>query len=439
MELAAHARRTLEGNQHGDWTRASHFYVHQWLWDSCFIAIGMATYDPPRAAAELKSLLRGQWSNGMVPHIVFADEPGFWQSADFWQSSRMELAPAGIETSGMTQPPMLAIAAERVYQQLPKTEGKRFLTEVVPKIVAHHQWIYRERDPRGTGLAVLVHPWESGLDNTPPWMKMLERFSTPWWLALALQFGAEQALNFLREDAKKIPVRERETNLEAIKSARLSLEYRKLGYDTAKILKHPHHIAQESLIFNCVLIRANQALARIAKTAAELLPPELIRRAQLTEQALEQLWDEPAQRYFPRDFDSGELIRVPAVTELMPLYTGVITKSRAQVLVKLLTDPAQYWSAYPVPSTPLDSAYFDEDRYWRGPTWLNINWFLIQGLSEYGFKAEARQLLTASRQLAEREGFREYYSPFSGEGFGSGDFSWSAALTLDFERLAGEL
>jgi hypothetical protein len=33
--------------------------------------------------------------------------------------------------------------------------------------------------------------------------------------------------------------------------------------------------------------------------------------------------------------------------------------------------------------------------------------------------------------LVERSGFREYYDPFSAQGYGTDQFSWTAALLLD--------
>ena len=70
------ARAVLDRNRCGNSTCPSlKLYPHQWLWDSCFTAIGLARFDPPRAAGELRALLRGQWANGMVPPMIFAAKP----------------------------------------------------------------------------------------------------------------------------------------------------------------------------------------------------------------------------------------------------------------------------------------------------------------------------------------------------------------------------
>ena len=44
-----------------------------WSWDAAFVAVGLAPLSVERAVVELDTLLSAQWSNGMIPHIVFAN------------------------------------------------------------------------------------------------------------------------------------------------------------------------------------------------------------------------------------------------------------------------------------------------------------------------------------------------------------------------------
>jgi len=88
-DLASRALEVLGRNRRADWTcPARDLYPHQWLWDSCFIAIGLARRDPERAAAELRSLFRGQWANGMLPHLIFAEGVRDRASRRMWRSKR---------------------------------------------------------------------------------------------------------------------------------------------------------------------------------------------------------------------------------------------------------------------------------------------------------------------------------------------------------------
>ena len=117
LSLAARAAYILRDNSTGLITKASPtLYPHQWSWDAAFNAIGLATVDLPRARLELDSLFAGQWRNGMVPHIVFdpaAD--GYWPGPAQWQCARFnEDAPAAPATSGIIDPPVHAIAVDRI-------------------------------------------------------------------------------------------------------------------------------------------------------------------------------------------------------------------------------------------------------------------------------------------------------------------------------------
>src|SRR2546425_13082330 len=110
-ELRLSAKTVLEHNDRGLYTvPAKGLYPHQWLWDSCFIAIGQRHYDVERAKMEILSLLRGQWSSGMLPHMIFNPDPRYRRDHNIWRSWGSPFAPDDVLTSGITQPPMLAAA-----------------------------------------------------------------------------------------------------------------------------------------------------------------------------------------------------------------------------------------------------------------------------------------------------------------------------------------
>ena len=64
----------LKRNNVGGWTKpTTELYPHQWLWDSCFIAIGQRHFNVKQAQKEIKNIFRGQWKNGMVPNIIYGN------------------------------------------------------------------------------------------------------------------------------------------------------------------------------------------------------------------------------------------------------------------------------------------------------------------------------------------------------------------------------
>lgn len=430
-QLLEQAKQVLESNDRGGFTiPAPGLYPHQWLWDSCFIAIGQRHYDTERAKSEILSLLRGQWKNGMLPHIILT--PGKKQAMHLgvWQSWLSPLSPDDVATSGITQPPMLAEAIFRIGEKLPVAERHTWYRQVWPNLLAYHRWLYAERDPHGEGLTLQVHPWETGLDNTPPWMSELRQHLLPWWIRLLDATHFDSLVSLFRSDTRFVPAVQRTNNIEALALYDTQLRLRRKAYETERILDHSLFTI-EDLAFNSILIRANSILEKIASAIHEDVPDELTSRMKLAGVTLEQLWDPYTGQYYSRDFITHRLLKEPSIATLLPLYAGTITKERAKHLVSLLENEHIFGTQYPIPSTPVNSPWFKPTCYWQGPTWVNVNWLVIDGLSRYGFHEHAAALRDATLEMVTNNGCREYYNPLTGAGLGAKDFSWTAALAID--------
>ncbi len=429
-DLRQRAQRVLDDNRRDGWTcPAPGFYPHQWLWDSCFIAIGLATYDPPRAAAELRAVFRGQWKNGMLPHMIFAADVSDIGSERIWKSHKFPDAPRDVATSCITQPPIVAIATWRVAQALPADERRALLAELLPKLVAYHSWLYRERDLRDTGLVTLIHPWECGLDTTPPWMEALREMPKPWWMRAALRLHLARVARFFRRDTKYAPAAERLSDDDGLRMLVLANRARRDGFELRRMPPR-ESVLLEDLAFNTFLVIANRALVEIARDLDVGIDPELERHFPKAIAALDDLWDDASGQYYTRNAVTGKLITMRTVATFLPLWAGV-PSDRAARLVGLLADPSGYWPRYPVPSVPTDGHHFEAHRYWKGPTWVNMNWAIVQGLRQAGSTDVADELRTRTLDLTDRQGFAEYFSALTGEPFGARDFSWTAALVLD--------
>ncbi len=167
------AAQVLRRNDMGGWTRAAPtLYPHQWSWDAGFIAVGLAHLDARRAVQELLTLFGHQWETGKVPHIVFnrdAPPDSYFPGPEHW-SSAGEFPGAPPYTSALCQPPTHAIGALRVLE-VAREEGDAqalsLLEELYPKLLRWHRYLATARDPEGSGLVTIYHPWESGTDNSP--------------------------------------------------------------------------------------------------------------------------------------------------------------------------------------------------------------------------------------------------------------------------------
>jgi len=430
-DLLLQAKAVLEMNDRGNYTQPAHgLYPHQWLWDSCFIAIGLRHLDAERAKMELLSLLRGQWHNGMLPNIIFRGDPEYRTDRNMWRSWLNPFAPNDVVTSGITQPPLLAEAVVQVGKKLAWPERRQWYRLMFSALVDYHEWLYKERDPHGEGLVLQVHPWETGLDNTPPWMAELHEHLLPLWIRLIEKLKLDKVISLFRRDTRSVPMDERFSSIEAIAMFDIQLRLRRKAFDINKVLDHSM-FAIEDLAFNSIFIQANTHLQEIAKSLREELPEDLLAKMHKTEKAFAQLWDPYSGQYYSRDFITHRLLKTPSIATLLPLYAGCITQERAAQLVRLLENEHAFGPAYPVPSVPINSFWFSSKRYWQGPSWVNTNWLIIQGLKRYGFDDHAAALRESTLEMVEKSGCYEYFDPFNGKPYGAANFSWTAALSID--------
>lgn len=430
-DLFSAAKTVLEMNDTGSYTvPARGPYPHQWLWDSCFVAIGLRHVDVDRAKTEILSLLRGQWANGMLPNMIFNPARQYRQERDIWRSWLSTDAPDGVQTSGITQPPMLAEAVVKIGEKLNKSERRAWYKTVFPALLAYHQWLYNERDPHGEGLVLQIHPWETGLDSTPPWVHELHEHQLPSWIRVIEKLRLDNVINIFRRDIKYAPPSQRLTTLDALAFFSVQRRLRRKNYDITRILTHSL-FAIEDINFNSIFIRANRHLQDIAAYLKTDLPDELLKRMQKSESAFAALWDPYSRQYYSREFVTHRLLKDSTIGTLMPLYAGCINKERAGQLVKMIEDEHMFGANYPLPSVPLNSEWFHPHAYWQGPTWVNMNWLIIDGLKRYGYTEHAAALTESTLEMVRLGGFGEYFSPIDASPAGADNFSWTAALAID--------
>ncbi|MFJ8104752.1 MGH1-like glycoside hydrolase domain-containing protein [Streptomyces sp. NPDC096132] len=418
------AAEVLEDNWTGTSTVPSRrLYPHQWSWDSAFIAIGLRHVSPLRAQTELETLLDAQWGDGRIPHIVFNPSvplDAYFPSPDFWRSStagRAAGAPRTVQTSGIVQPPVHALAAWLVHRADPGLSRARgFLARVYPRLAAWHRYLLHRRDLGGGGLACVVHPWEQGMDNAPSWDAPLARIVPA------------PARSFRRADLDHGAAEDRPTDLDYGRYVRLATDYRDGQYADGN-----SDFAVEDPSFNALLIASEHALARIARELGATATARHARAERLTAALVERLWDPAEGMFFCRDVRGGGLVRERGVSGLVPLLLPGLPREVTTAVVRTLKGPhfAVGTTTRLVPSYDLLGEAFDPHRYWRGPAWFNTAWLLERGLRLHGRTADADALREAVLDTALTSDFAEYVDPYTGEACGATGFSWTAALTLD--------
>jgi hypothetical protein len=154
-EIDRESRRVLERN----WVAEQGFtmpnrrkYPWQWLWDSCFHAIAWSALGDARCGAELESLFALQLPNGFLPHMGYQSDPA--QALALWQTTGR---------SDIIQPPMyghaLRVLAERGFA----------VEHLFDRAAFALRYLFAQRADAASGMIRVVHPWESGCDDSPRW------------------------------------------------------------------------------------------------------------------------------------------------------------------------------------------------------------------------------------------------------------------------------
>jgi glucosylglycerate hydrolase len=431
------AAGVLRRNDLEDWTKPGpSLYPHQWSWDSAFIALGLAHLDNQRARRELETLFASQWASGKVPHIVFNPEAppqSYFPDAERWSSAALSSdAPSSPHTSGLCQPPVHAIAVLRIWETAQGKDERRvelarnFLRDSYPRLLAWHLYLTTARDPEGSGLVTIYHPWESGTDNSPRWDATLEE----------VEIG--DLPPYTRYDLKHVEdPSHRPTDEEYDRYLWLLEMLKKARYDEATIYES-HPFLVKDVLFSAILVAANEALLEIAVAVSapdeeRTLIEGWIERGR---ESLDERWDEELKLCLDYDLRTGASPRVRTVAGFAPLIAGGLSEEHLEDLLDTLDsssftgDPRLCW---PVPpSTSPEERGFHPRSYWRGPTWPVANWLLWYSLIRAGKPERAERLRRASLEQLASGGFAEYFEPFTGEPLGSPDQSWTAAVALDF-------
>lgn len=427
QRLERKALGVLEQNDRVTHTIPSHgIYTHAWLWDSGFIAIGLRHIDPTRAAQEVDTILEGQWQNGMIPNMRFA--PGTPDKI-MWASRRHPQSPRNIQTSGVSQPPVLAEAVRRVGEKLDRDDRDAFTKTAIGRIAAHHQWVYNERNPNGNGLWAAVHPWETGMENTPTWMEHMRTLD--WGISgNVLHELGSRASHLVRRDTKHAPAHQRADRYEGALFFMSFMKLRHARYDSKRLDGgYPLHF--EDVALNSIFVRNNQILEELADEYDMPLSDDLRESMSQTRQSLEQLRNPVDGLYYPRDAVSGRQVKIPTIASLMPLYAGSSPNERLDALAKHTQNPETFGLPFGIPTVPYNSPYYRVGSYWAAPTWVNTNWLLIDGLKRSGHDHRAQRLARSTLQMANIGGMHEYFDAQTAEGLGAKNFSWTAALILD--------
>jgi hypothetical protein len=429
-DLRMTAENVLRGNDNGGYTVPSRAtYPHQWNWDSALAALGWAELDPARAWRELETLAGARDRQGMIPHIAFhtrvpdrvngrlrgalttvARPYARYLPGPRWWGRR--LAFDGRRISGITQPPVAATCMRMLYESHPDEARARAL---LTPLLGWHRFLLEERDPRGTGEPVLIHPWESGRDNAVEW-------DAPLWRVLP------EVTVVHRRDTHSVDAAERPSDEHYRRFLTLVRRGTRLEWAQSRLARGGAFRVLDPG-FSAILARACTDLGWLAEELGEG------RIAEESRAASERVADALRARA-----DADGLIRAVDMTDETPLQVTSAGSALALLApglgrehmeaVRALVTTGALASPYGVRSLDREHPERSSRNYWRGPVWTNVTWLCALALDDHGDRVAAAKLRFRMMEAIEGGGMREYFVPDSGRGLGARDFAWTAALCL---------
>lgn len=376
-------RRTTDGYTYT--VPSPETYPYQWLWDSCFHAMILCKFDTETAKDELRSLVVKQFEDGMIPHMIY------------WERGKLHDYQWGKEgTSAITQPPILADAIWKIYQT---DKDLNFLKELYPKARDFYKYLIKERDPRSHHLIGIINPDESGEDNSPRFDEVLE-----------------VEADITQDDHLK-------------KRLGLVSANRECDFNVGVCMKK--HFWVKDVPFNSLCIKNLNTLSEIALLLGYTEDAESFKlNSDLIARAMREfMWQDGT--FWPIDIDHNK-IKVSTWAHFAPMIANLYSPEEARLIVEKYFTAEELLGEFGIRTVSKKEKSYDPTGFWRGPIWMVPHWVIYKGLINYGFTKEADLIKEKSLQLIEKSGFREYFNPETGEGYGAEDFTWGG-LVLDMD------
>lgn len=386
-------------------------YPFQWFWDTFFHIYILCALDECEAAKNnLRSIFAMQEPDGFVGHMIYWKRllpPSLWEVLE----SRPTLHQFRPHMSALIQPTFAAQSLERIYEV---TNDVGFVKEMLPKIKHYHQWVLANRSYEENRLIFIIAPMESGMDEKPSYDPLIGSSPSRGTFRQWMQLMWIEAKNFYHR------------------------------YNLPKIYTTSGFIVKDAAM-NTIYTLDLLALSRLCAQhddVIEALYYENIAR-QVSKSILELMYNEEDAAFYDVGGKQHTQLRTLTSSIFFPIALPDVPDHIARKVIKThLLNADEFDLPYPIPSVAKSEKTFQprdaESRFfdflWRGPTWVMCNWFLYKCLLTKGFEKEADKVLNSVIRLIETSGFREYYNPLSGVGYGAKDFTWSG-LVVDMLRI----
>jgi hypothetical protein len=332
-------------------------YPWLWLWDSCFHAIAWAALgEQDRAHTELRSALASQTADGFVPHMQYGDAS---PHADLWRRDG---------TSSITQPPVFGhtVAALRA-------RGVEVPDELVERAERGVDHLLHHRPRTADGLIRVVHPWETGCDDSPRWDHWGAHEPQRWYDVKGRLVGS------IERSESGSPLSNPEFDVGSVGFTALTLfALRELGGDDADLAR-----------------------------------------------SLSSRFDSSLGTWVDGGAAATTSGRARTLDALLPVLVDP-EPSHVRVALGSLVDQRAHGARFGPTGVHRDERTFSPRTYWRGSSWPQLTYLLWLAAERAGEAVVARALAASLRAGAARSGFSEHWDPDDATPLGARPQSWTA-------------
>ncbi len=350
-------------------------YPWQWLWDSCFHSIAWSALGDDRCRTELESLFSLQLPSGFLPHMGFQTDPE--RSLALWRAHGR---------SDITQPPMyghaLRVLAARGFG----------VDHLFPCATAALNYLFEHRRDSDSGMIRVVHPWETGCDDSPRWDGWdSRRFRERRWNA------CKQRL------ARSIRLRD------GAAWSNPDFEVASVGF-SALVAFNARELGE---------LTGDHDLAAAASTLAEAIDARWTHR--------ERTWSDVRLRG-PETASS-----VRTLDALFPLLVSD-DHAKVEASFREIFGTDSFWRPFGPSCTAANEPSYEPGAYWRGDAWPQEIYLMMVAAQRRGREQAARRLAEKLVHGCVCSGFAERWNSETGRGLGAIPQSW-AALAAEGSRV----
>lgn len=153
------------------------------------------------------------------------------------------------------------------------------------------------------------------------------------------------------------------------------------------------------------------------------------KRDELLDKLIDYFYD--GEKFVAKFVESHETIKSDSLLLYMPIVLGDrLPKEIAEKLVMDLKQKGKFYTKYGLATESLDSPFYQEDGYWRGPIWAPTTMLIVDGLYNIGEVEFAGDIAHRFCKMASDRGMTENYNPTTGEALEENGFTMTSGVFL---------